>query len=89
MQILNWGLIGPYFFENGNAITEGVRYRKMTSNFLSHEINDFDAEDIVSTRRCNVSQLLSAKFNGCVISGQGDVNWPYRSCDLTQLNFYS
>ncbi|XP_075149038.1 uncharacterized protein LOC142222673 [Haematobia irritans] len=32
--------------------------------------------------------LWSNKFNDRVISRNGDVNWPPRSCDLTPLNFF-
>ena len=30
--------------------------------------------------------LLQETFPGRVISRRGDINWPSRSCDLTQLN---
>ena len=43
------GLIGPYFFENENGIAitvNGIRYREMITNFLWHEIDDMDVEDI-------------------------------------------
>lgn len=33
--------------------------------------------------------LLHEKFEGSVISRNGDVNWPPRSCDLTSLDFFS
>ena len=32
--------------------------------------------------------LLRDKSNGHVISRDGDVNWPPRSCDLTPLDFF-
>lgn len=32
--------------------------------------------------------LFQTKYPGCVISRQGDVNWPPRSYDLTPLGFF-
>ena len=98
MRILVWGLIGPYFFENENGIAitvNGIRYREMITNFLWHEIDDMDVEDIWFQQdgaTCHTAnetmQLLQTKFNGRVISQRGDVNWPPRSCDLTPLDFF-
>ena len=92
------GLIGPYFFENENGIAitvNGIRYREMITNFLWHEIDDMDVEDIWFQQdgaTCHTAnetmQLLQTKFNGRVISQRGDVNWPPRSCDLTPLDFF-
>ena len=35
-----------------------------------------------------IIQLLQVKFNNCVTSWQGYVNWSSRACDLTPLEFF-
>lgn len=90
--------IGPYFFENevGQAVTvNGVRYRKMITDFLWPEIEDMDLDDMWFQQdgaTCHTANetitLLRDKFNDRVISRCGDVNWPPRSCDLTPLDFF-
>jgi hypothetical protein len=34
------------------------------------------------------TELLKEKFPNCVISRNGDQNWPPRSCDLTPCDFF-
>lgn len=92
------GIIGPYFFQNeaGQAVTvNGVRYREMITNFLWPELEDMDVDDMWFQQdgaTCHTANetmaLLRNKFNGRVISRNGDVNWPPRSCDLTPLDFF-
>ncbi|XP_075150474.1 uncharacterized protein LOC142224574 [Haematobia irritans] len=91
-------IIGPYFFQNeaGQTVTvNGVRYREMITNFLWPELDDMDVDDMWFQQdgaTCHTSNetmaLLRNKFNGLVISRNGDVNWPLRSCDLTPLDFF-
>lgn len=96
--IWSGGVIGPYFFqtEDGAAVTvNGERYRAMITNFLWQELVDMDLTDIwfqqdgatSHTARATVD-LLHTRFPGRVISRNGDVNWPPRSCDLTPLDFF-
>ncbi|XP_075149032.1 uncharacterized protein LOC142222665 isoform X2 [Haematobia irritans] len=92
------GIIGPYFFQNeaGQAVTvNGVRYREMITNFLGPELEDMDVDDMwfqqdgATCHTANATMvLLRNKFNGRVISRNGDVKWPPRSCDLTPLDFF-
>ena len=88
----------PYFFQNKavQAVTvNGVRYREMITNFLWHELEGMDVDDMWFQQdgaTCHTANetmaLLRNKFNGRVISRNGDVNWPPRSCDLTTLDFF-
>lgn len=57
------GAIGSYFFENevGQAVTvNGVRYRKIITNFLLLEMKDMEMDDIYGSSRM---ALLRKKFN--------------------------
>ncbi|CAI6370846.1 unnamed protein product [Macrosiphum euphorbiae] len=92
------GIIGPYFFQNetGIAITvNGERYRSMINNFFWPKLYDMDTEDMwfqqdgatCHTARATMD-ILRERFEGMVISRNGDINWPPRSCDLTPLDFF-
>ena len=41
-----------------------------------------------TTRRHRTMDILHERFEGMIISRDGDVNWPPRSCDLTPLDFF-
>lgn len=44
---MGWGLIGPYFLEDGNVVTVNkIRYREIISNFLLLEIEDMKVNDM-------------------------------------------
>ena len=73
----------------------GIRYRAMINQFLFLKINDIDAVDIwfqqdgVTRHTANETiNLLKKKFGESIISRNGPVNWPPRSCDLTPLDFF-
>lgn len=92
------GIIGPFFFKNdaGNTVTvNGVRYRAMINDFVFPEIDDIDTDDIWFQQdgaTCHTAKetinLLKEKFGESIISRNGPVNWPPRSCDLTPLDFF-
>ena len=92
------GVIGPYFFEdaNGNAVTvNGDRYRTMLNNFLWHEVEHIDVQNMWFQQdgaTCHTAaetiNLLAQKFGNRIISRRGNINWPPRSCDLTPLDFF-
>lgn len=96
--IWSGGVIGPYFFENEEGVTQTVnshRYSQMIADFFWPEINDMDLEEMwfqqdgaTSHTTRPVLALLQEKFEGRVISRFGDVNWPPRSCDLSPLDFF-
>lgn len=92
------GVIGPYFFENDEGATITVnseRYRRMLIEFLWPILNGMDIEQLyfqqdgaTSHTSHETIRLLREKFPGRVISRNGDINWPPRSCDLTPLDFF-
>lgn len=92
------GIIGPYFFENeeGVAVTvNGDRYRAMLRTFLWPTVramnlgNMWFQQDGATCHTANETvTLLHEQFEGSLISRNGDVNWPPRSCDLTPLDFF-
>ena len=86
------------FLQNdaGATVTvNGIRYRAMINQFLFPEIDDIDTDDIWFQQdgaTCHTANetinLLKEKFGESIISRNGPVNWPPRSCDLTPLNFF-
>ena len=89
------GIIGPYFFENADGATATVnsgRYRNMLREFLWHKLNEMDLNQLLFQQDGATSHtshetiaLLRSKFDDRIISRNGEVNWPPRSCDLTHL----
>lgn len=92
------GIIGPYFFRNaqGNTVTvNGDRYRQMLNLFLFPKLEDIDLARMWFQQdgaTCHTAtqtiELLKSKFNDSIISRNGPVNWPPRSCDLTPLDYF-
>ena len=92
------GIIGPYFFKNeaGLRVTvNGIRYRAMINEFLLPKIHDIGVDDLWFQQdgaTCHTARetidLLNEHFNEQVISRNGPVNWPPRSCDLTPLDYF-
>lgn len=80
-----------FFFEDHaeNAVTvNGVRYRNMITDFFWEQLEGIDIEDLWFQQdgaTCHTAgetiQLLRGKFPGRIISRNGDINWPPRSCD--------
>jgi Helix-turn-helix domain (DUF4817) len=96
--IWSQGLIGPYFFEDGQgkAVTvNGVRYREMLTNFLWPRLDQMDIQNVWFQQdgaTCHTSgetiALLHEKFPHRLISLRGDQSYPPRSCDLTPCDFF-
>ena len=92
------GIIGPFFLKNDAEATvtvNGICYREMINQFLFLKINDTDTDDICFQQdgaTCHTTNetinLLKEKFGESIISRNGPVNWPPRSCDLTPLDFF-
>ena len=92
------GIIGPYFFKNeaGARVTvNGDRYRTMINDFLFENMDDIDPDEMWFQQdgaTCHTStatiDLLKSKFGDKLISRNGTVNWPPRSCDLTPLDYF-
>ena len=91
------GIIETFFFENeqGAAVTVNVElYRAMLNEFLFPKIekdgidNIWFQQDRAICHAANViTDLLRTAFENRIISRNSAVNWPPRSCDLTQLDY--
>jgi hypothetical protein len=73
----------------------GVRYRDMITEFLWPQLDGMDTKDMwfqQDVTTCHTAheatELLREKFPDCVISRNGDQNWPPRLCDLTPCDFF-
>lgn len=92
------GVIGPYFFvdENDRHVTvNGNRYRDMINDYFWPQLNGMDSDDMwfqqdgATSHTAHVTiDLLKSKFDERVISRNGPVEWPPRSCDLTPLDYF-
>jgi len=76
-------------------IVNGECYRSMISNVLCPKMDDMDTDNMwfqQDNPTCHtphaMMDILHERFEGMVISRDGEVNWPPRSCDLTPLNFF-
>lgn len=92
------GVIGPYFFrddQDRHVTVNGNRYRSMITEYFWPELDDMDLDNMwfqqdgATSHTANVTiDLLKTKFGERVISRNGPVNWPPRSCDLTPLDYF-
>ncbi|GFV97847.1 DUF4817 domain-containing protein [Trichonephila clavipes] len=92
------GIIGPYFFKNGeghNVTVNGYRYRAMIINIFISELNNHDVQELLFQQygaTCHSARatiyLLKDTFCNRLISRFGPVNRPPRSCDLTPLDYF-
>lgn len=92
------GVLGPYFFKNeagANVTVNGERYREMLDGWFFPNVATHDLEELWFQQdgaTCHTSHetinLLKETFGERVISRNGPVDWPPRSCDLTPLDFF-
>lgn len=92
------GVIGPYFFVDDNdrhVTVNGQRYRAMIEDYFWPELEGMDItnmwfqQDGATSHTAHVTMdLLQQQFGQRVISRNGPVDWPPRSCDLTPLDFF-
>ena len=85
------GVIRPYFFvdeNNRHVMVYGVRYRAMLEDFFWPELDGLDISDMwfqqdgaTSHSAGQTIDLLKGKFGNRLISRNGPVEWPPRSCD--------
>ena len=91
-------VIGPYFFVDGNdrhVTVNGERYRAVLEDYLWPELDELNINDMwfqedgatSHTARVTID-LLKGKYGERVISRNGLLEWPPRSCDLTPLDFF-
>ena len=95
--VADFGVIGPYFFEEGGATVTVTadRYVQMLETFLRPKLDDVDAEHVwfqqdgatAHTARRSLG-VLREMFPGRLISLRGDVEWPARSPDLSPCDFF-
>lgn len=91
-------IIGPYFYENDNGVTETVnkeRYVAMMRKYVMPQIRRNGMEhywfqqDGAPPHTCRFTiDYLKPLFPGRLISKNGDFDWPPRSPDLTPPDFY-
>lgn len=92
------GIIGPYFFktaDGANVTVNGDRYRQMIRDFLIPHVNTnrlrakwFQQDGATCHTARETINLLRQTFGNQIISRNGPVNWPPRSCDLTPLDYF-
>ena len=92
------GIIGLYFFLNEDGVrctVNGDRYRTMINDFFFENMENIDPDEMwfqqdgATCHTANATiDLLKTKFDDKLISRNGPVNWPPRSCDLTPLDFF-
>ncbi|XP_039282917.1 uncharacterized protein LOC120351044 [Nilaparvata lugens] len=99
--VSQFGVIGPYFFEDDNiTITvTSERYVTMLQTFLQPKLEELAEEqdlgeiwfqqDGATAHTVRISMdLLREMFPGRLISLRGDVKWPARSPDLSVCDFF-
>lgn len=92
------GIIGPYFFKNedgANVTVNGDRYRQMIRDFLVPHVNTnrlsdkwFQQDGATCHTANETITLLRQSFGDRIMSRNGPVNWPPRSCDLTPMDYF-
>ncbi|GFU62445.1 DUF4817 domain-containing protein [Trichonephila clavipes] len=78
-----------------NVTVNGDRYRAMITNFFIPELNNHDVRELwfqqdgatCHTARATID-FLKDTLGDRLISCFRPVNWPPRSCDLTQLDYF-
>lgn len=90
------GIIGPYFFNQGEIVNAEV-YCRMIDEFLLPQLQQFPGynnrtlfqQDGATPHTARVSMAkLREIFPNKVISKYGDIPWPARSPDLTPADFF-
>ncbi|KAK9891522.1 hypothetical protein WA026_014759 [Henosepilachna vigintioctopunctata] len=88
----------PFFFKydcGRNVTINGERYRATLRNFFSSQLAELNLVDMWFHQNgptCHTARetmdMLKDKFGEQLISRNGSVNWPPRSCDLTPLDYF-
>ena len=89
-------MIGPYFFvyvNDRHVTVNGERYRSMLEDYLWPESDELDINEMWfqqdgATRHTARVTIDLFKFSERVISRNGQVEWPPRSCDPTSMDFF-
>lgn len=95
--VADFGIIGPYFFEEeGRTVTvTSQRYVHMLNNFLKPKPNEIGnrvvwyQQDGATAHTARQSmEVLRQMFPGRLISLRGNMPWPARSPDLAACDFF-
>ena len=97
--VAEFGIWGPYFFEEDNVTVtvNSDRYCEMLEIFLRPKLNTLHDIDNVWLQQDKATAhtfrramgILREIFPGHLISLRGDIGWPARSPDLNPCNFFS
>lgn len=97
--VSQFGVIGPYFFEEEGVTVNSGRYVLMLQNFLQPRMEEIVEEEGLGdfwfqqdgatphTARISLN-VLREMFPGRLVSLRGDVGWPARSPDLSICDFF-
>ena len=96
--ITNFGVWGPYFFEEEEKVVSvtSSRYVQMLQNFLKPKLQDLDdnptvwfQQDSATTHTAeNSMDVLRDLFPSHLISLRSDIGWPARSPDLSPCDYF-
>jgi hypothetical protein len=98
--VANFGVTGPYFFEDedGRAVTvTSARYVEMLRNFLTPEISRrgielstiWSQQDGAATYTARASmEFVRERLPQRVISLRGELPWPARSPNLSACDYF-
>ena len=92
-----FGIWGPYFFEEDNVTVtvNSTRYCQMMETFVKPKLNMLHIDNVWFQQdgaTAHTSQrsirLLKEMFPGHLISLRGDIGWPARSPDFNPCDFF-
>ena len=96
--VAEFGIWGPYFFEDNNVTVtvNSDRYCEMLETFLRPKLNMLNDMDNVWFQQDGATAhtsrramgILRDMFPGHLISLRGDIEWPARSPDLNPCDFF-
>jgi hypothetical protein len=95
--VADFGVIGPYFFEeDGEAVTvTSDRYVQVLLSFMEPKLNErgnstvwFQHDGATAHTARGSMGVLREMFPGRLISLRGDIPWPARSPDLASCDFF-
>ncbi|QQP41642.1 Transposable element Tc3 transposase [Caligus rogercresseyi] len=91
-------IIGPFFFKDDrgrNVTVNGERYRAMIHDFFLPQLAELNLVNMwfhQDGATCHTARetmnMLKDEFGEQLISRNGPVSWPPRSCDLTPLDYF-
>ena len=97
--VASWGIVGPYFFQEGRrvATVTGVRYSRMLEDFVLPQLEHhqvalssvwFQQDGARPHTAASTLTRLQRAFPGKVLSKGASVEWPPRSPDLSLPDFF-